>query len=59
MLLIPPNAAELAKLVPREEGQHAARALRVTQTEDGYRVEACDGRVLAVAEGDGFSTPAG
>lgn len=54
LLLIPPNVAEVAKLVSRDESKYALTSLRVMQTADGYRVEATDGKVLGVAEGTGF-----
>lgn len=53
MLKLPGRLAELAKLTPREPTRYMLSHVRLAETEDGFRIEATDGRRLAVVTGPG------
>src|SRR5262245_33322783 len=52
-VFLPPNLATLAKLCDKSAVRFALDGLRATLHEGAYRVDASDGRVLGIAQGDG------
>jgi hypothetical protein len=51
LLLLPDNLGALAKLTAKDSAHWATTAVHVRRTEEGYRAEATDGRMLGVVSG--------
>lgn len=51
LIKLPPNVAALAKLAAKEPSKFSMMGVRVRQTEDGYRCEASNGKMLGIVEG--------